>query len=51
MCIIQAVDIFGAGIVAGAFLMGSFAVHPAAASNSASPHAQLRQEMIRRLAR
>ena len=51
MCVAQAADIFGAGIVAGAFLMGSFAVHPAAARLNASPHVLLRQELIRRLAR
>jgi len=51
MCIAQAADILGAGIVAGAFLMGSFAVHPAAGTLSASPHVLLRQELIRRLVR
>ena len=51
MCIAQAADIFGAGIVAGAFLMGSLAIHPAAARLSASPHVLLRQELIARLAR
>ena len=51
MCVAQAADIFGAGIVAGAFLMGSLAVHPAAAALSASPHVLLRQELIRRLVR
>jgi uncharacterized membrane protein len=51
MCVAQAAEIFGAGIVAGAFLMGSFAVHPAAASLSAPSHVLLRQELIRRLAR
>ena len=51
MCVAQAADIFGAGIVAGAFLMGSFAVHPAAARLNTSPHVLLRQELIRRLGR
>src|SRR5215469_18419372 len=51
MCIAQAADIFGAGSVAGAFVMGSFAVHPAAAMLAAFPHVLLRQELIRRLAR
>ena len=50
MCVAQAANIFGAGIVAGAFLMGSFAVHPASARLNASPHVLLRQELIRRLA-
>ena len=51
MCVAQVADIFGTGIVAGAFLMGSFAVHPAAARLNASPHVLLRQDLIRRLAR
>jgi hypothetical protein len=32
MCIAQPADIFGTGLVAGAIMMGAFAVHPAAAS-------------------
>jgi len=51
MCITQAVDIFGTGIVAGAFVMGAIAVHPAFARLDASHHIVLRQEMIRRLQR
>jgi hypothetical protein len=51
MCITQAADIFGTGIVAGAFVMGAIAVHPAAARLDASPHVILRQELIRRLQR
>ena len=51
MCITQAADIFGAGLVAGAFVMGSLAVHPAAARLAALPHVFLRQELIRRLSR
>ena len=51
MCITQMVDIFGTGIVAGAFVMGGVAVHPAAATLDASPHVFLRQELIRRLQR
>lgn len=51
MCIAQAADIFGAGLVAGAFFMGTFAVHPAAARLDASPHIVLRQELIRRLSK
>lgn len=50
MCIARAADIFGTGIVAGAFVMGTFAVHPAASRLDPSPHALLRQELIRRLA-
>ena len=49
MCITQAADIFGTGVVAGAFLMGTIAVHPAFARPDASHHIILRQEMIRRL--
>lgn len=51
MCITQAADIFGTGIVAGAFVMGTVAVHPAADRLDASPHMVLRQELIRRLQR
>jgi len=51
MCVVQAADIFGAGLVAGAFVMGTFAVHPAAARLAASPHVLLRQKLIRRLSR
>lgn len=36
MCVAQAADIFATGVVAGAFVMGSFAVHPAAARLGAS---------------
>jgi uncharacterized membrane protein len=50
MCIAQAADVLGTGIVAGAFFMGTFAVHPAAGRLEASPHVALRQELIRRLA-
>lgn len=51
MCLAQAADVFGTGIVAGAFYMGWIAVHPAAGTLSASAHLQLRRELIRRLAR
>ena len=51
MCIAQAADIFGTGIVAGVFFMGTIAVHPAAGSLDASSHIVLRQELIRRLQR
>ena len=51
MCIAQAADIFGAGIVAGAFFLGTFAVHPAAAKLDPHCHVLLRHEMIRRLSR
>src|SRR5215469_14868404 len=51
MCVAQAADIFGTGLVAGAFLMGSFAIHPAAARLGASAQVLLRQELICRLSR
>ena len=51
ICVAQAADIFGTGVVAGAFLMGSFAIHPAAAQLSGSSSVLLRQELIRRRAR
>ena len=51
MCLAQAADIFGTGLVAGASIMGAFAVHPAAAKLDAWPHIALRRELIRRLQR
>ena len=51
MCLAQAADIFGTGLVAGAFIMGAFAVHPAAAGLDVWPHVALRQELICRLQR
>jgi len=51
VCIAQAADIFGTGLVAGAFVMGAFAVHPAAARLDPAPHVLLRQELIHRLSR
>jgi len=50
ICLAQVADVLGTGIVAGAFFMGTFAVHPAASRLEASPHVLLRQELIRRLA-
>ena len=49
MCFAQAIDIFGTGLVAGVFVMGTVAVHPAAGRLDASPHIVLRQDLIRRL--
>jgi uncharacterized membrane protein len=51
MCVAQAADIFGTGVVAGAFLIGTFAVHPAAGRLDTAAHVRLRQELIRRLSR
>ena len=44
-------DVFGNGIVAGAFFFGGGAVHPAAERLDPSAQVLLRQELIRRLAR
>jgi len=49
MCEAQLVDVFATGIVAGVFVMGTFAVHPAAADLAAPSHILLRQQLIRRL--
>ena len=51
MCMAQAADVFGTGIVAGAFLLAAFAVHPAVASLDPRSQVLLRQELIRRLSR
>jgi uncharacterized membrane protein len=49
MCYAQAADVFCTGIVAGGFMMGTIAVHPAAEALAVSPHVRFRQELIRRL--
>jgi uncharacterized membrane protein len=51
MCIAQSIDVFATGLVAGVFLMGSFAVHPAAARLDASSHFLFRQQLIHRLSK
>lgn len=51
MCLAQAANAFGTGIVAGAFFMGGVAIHPAAARLDACAHVLLRQELIWRLQR
>jgi uncharacterized membrane protein len=51
MCIARSIDVFATGLVAGVFLMGSFAVHPAAARLDASSHVLLRQQLIQRLSK
>jgi uncharacterized membrane protein len=51
MCFSQAADILATGIVAGAFAIGTFALHPAAARLEPPQHILLRQELIRRLSR
>ena len=49
-CIAQTVDVFATGLVAGVFVMGTFAVLPAAARLEAPAHVLIRQHLIRRLA-
>jgi len=51
MCMAQMVDVFATGIVAGAFTIGTFAMHPAAARLDPAHHIIFRQELIRRLSR
>jgi hypothetical protein len=51
MCVAQSINVFASGIVAGAFAMGTFAMHPAAAQLNASQHIVFRQALIRRLSR
>jgi hypothetical protein len=46
MSVAQAADLFGTGVVAEAFLMGSFAIHPAAAQLGGSSSVLLRQELL-----
>jgi hypothetical protein len=51
MRLAQAADAFCTGIVAGGFLIGMLAVHPATDALEAPAHLRMRQELIRRLAR
>jgi len=51
MCIFQAAAIFGTGLVAGIFAMGTFAVHPAVFALDRAAHLSFRHQMNRRLAR
>jgi len=51
MCLTRAAAILGIGLVAGAFFMGTVAVHPAAAQLDAPAYMALRQALIRRLQR
>jgi uncharacterized membrane protein len=51
MCLAQAADIFATGVVAGAFYIGTVAIHPAADRLDGPAHLLLRQELIRRLQR
>jgi len=49
ICIAQAADIFGAGLVAGALVVSAFAVLPAAGCLDPSTHVLFRQRLIRKL--
>jgi len=51
MCLTQMADVFATGIVAGAFAIGTFAVHPASARLDPTGHFIFRQEVIRRMSR
>jgi len=51
MCVARFIDVFATGLVAGAFLTGSFALHPAAATLDAPSHLLLRQQLIHRLSK
>lgn len=51
MCAAATLSILGTGIVAGAFVMGTLAVRPAAAALDPAPHLVLRQQLIRRLSK
>ena len=51
MCIAQAIDVFATGLVAGVFVMGTFAVLPAASRLEGPAHVLLRQHLIGRLSR
>jgi len=48
---LQAIAILSSGLVAGIFVMGTFAVHPAVSELDAAAHMLVRQQLIRRLAR
>ena len=49
MCMVQAVQVFATGLVAGIFVMSAFAVLPAAAKLDASAHILMRQHLTRPL--
>jgi uncharacterized membrane protein len=51
MCIVQALNVFATGLVAGAFFMGTVAVHPAMAKLDPASHLLVRQDLIRSLQR
>lgn len=51
MCLAQAADIFATGIVAGAFHIGTVAVHPAAGRLDSLWHCSAAKDLIRRLQR
>ena len=49
ICVTQAVNVFATGLVAGVFVMGTFAVLPAAARLEPTAHVLMRQHLIGRL--
>jgi uncharacterized membrane protein len=51
MCLTQAADVFCTGVVAGGFLIGTLAIHPAAEALEVPAHLRLRQELVCRLSR
>ena len=51
MCMVQAIEVFATGLVAGIFVMSAFAVLPAAAKLDDSAHVLMRQHLTRPLSR
>ena len=51
MCMVQAIEAFATGLVAGIFVMSAFAVLPAAARLDDSAHVLMRQHLTRLLSR
>ena len=51
MCVTQAADIFGTGLLAGVLFMSAYVALPAAARLDASSHLLFRQQLIHRLAK
>ena len=51
ICIVQAVEVFATGLVAGIFAMSAFGVLPAAAKLDTSAHILMRQHLGRPLSK
>ena len=49
ICVTQSVNVFATGLIAGVFVMGTFAVLPAAARLEPTAHVLMRQHLIGRL--